>query len=62
MLAARSASSPRRPRTLLAALATRWTRLVRGLRAPYRPERHYMRGPGPKWRASQTLQRTTRAS
>ena len=20
-------------------------------RAPYRPELHYMRGPGPKWRA-----------
>jgi hypothetical protein len=31
---------------------------IAGLRAligfmsdPYRPERHYMRGPGPKWRA-----------
>jgi hypothetical protein len=21
---------------------------------PYRPERHYMRGPGPKWRAKHT--------
>ena len=40
-----------------------WRGLVRALRAaifscwpepretPYRPERHYMRGPGPKWRA-----------
>ena len=25
--------------------------LVRGLFDPYRPELHYMRGPGPKWRA-----------
>jgi hypothetical protein len=28
--------------------------LMRALKAlvdPYRPERHYMRGPGPKWRA-----------
>ncbi len=26
-------------------------RALRGLLDPYRPERHYMRGPGPKWRA-----------
>jgi len=25
--------------------------LVRTLTDSYRPERHYMRGPGPKWRA-----------
>jgi hypothetical protein len=25
--------------------------LFRGLTDNYRPERHYMRGPGPKWRA-----------
>jgi hypothetical protein len=25
--------------------------LVRALTDPYRPELHYMRGPGPKWRA-----------
>jgi hypothetical protein len=25
--------------------------LLRALTDPYRPERHYMRGPGPKWRA-----------
>jgi hypothetical protein len=25
--------------------------LVRDLFDPYRPERHYMRGPGPRWRA-----------
>ena len=28
-------------------LATRW----RDLLHPYRPELHYMRGPGPAWRA-----------
>ena len=25
--------------------------LAKGLFDPYRPEQHYMRGPGPKWRA-----------
>jgi hypothetical protein len=32
-----------------AALAQGWRRLVGG--TAYRPEKHYMRGPGPKWRA-----------
>ena len=27
------------------------TRLLKSLFDPYHPERHYMRGPGPKWRA-----------
>jgi hypothetical protein len=26
-------------------------RLFRSIIDPYRPEQHYMRGPGPKWRA-----------
>jgi hypothetical protein len=26
-------------------------RALRALVDPYRPEQHYMRGPGPKWRA-----------
>jgi hypothetical protein len=30
--------------------ARRWRWLTTSLFAPYRPERHYMRGPGPKWR------------
>ena len=34
-----------RPR--FAALVEGWQRLFN----PYRPERHYMRGPGPKWHA-----------
>lgn len=25
-------------------------KVVNGLFDPYRPERHYMRGPGPRWR------------
>lgn len=32
-------------------IMTRWHRLIRTARDPYRPERHYMRGPGPKWYA-----------
>ncbi len=30
-------------------LTAKWQRLVE--HASYRPERHYMRGPGPKWHA-----------
>jgi hypothetical protein len=29
--------------------------LIRDLSDPYRPEQHYMRGPGPKWRARHRL-------
>ena len=32
-------------------LMRRWLAFVAKLRNPYRPEQHYMRGPGPKWRA-----------
>ena len=28
-----------------------WRTLADSLRSSYRPEKHYMRGPGPKWRA-----------
>ena len=28
-----------------------WRGLMRDLFGTYHPERHYMRGPGPKWRA-----------
>jgi hypothetical protein len=34
----------------LAALVAIWRRTKYGLFDPYRPELHYMRGPGPKWR------------
>jgi hypothetical protein len=30
-------------------LAAFWRELVKELFDPYRPELHYMRGPGPKW-------------
>jgi hypothetical protein len=32
-------------------LVTVWRSLTRALGPSYRPEQHYMRGPGPKWRA-----------
>ena len=31
-------------------LAGAWRNFVKELFDPYRPELHYMRGPGPKWR------------
>lgn len=48
---------PRAPRTdrtapgFAAELRVVWLTFVRALRDPYRPERFYMRGPGPRWRA-----------
>ena len=38
------------PGRVLGATARRWRRLTASLFDPYRPELHYMRGPGPKWR------------
>lgn len=35
----------------LAELRTFWRQLVARAFNPYRPELHYMRGPGPAWRA-----------
>jgi hypothetical protein len=32
------------------AVARWWRGFLKDLFRPYRPERHYMRGPGPKWR------------
>ena len=40
---ARAISRPGSP------LARFWAGLRKDLFDPYRPERHYMRGPGPKW-------------
>jgi hypothetical protein len=39
-----------RPAGALDAVARRWRWLRPSLFDPYRPELHYMRGPGPKWR------------
>jgi hypothetical protein len=47
-------SDPRDAAALAAPTSRRpslWQRLLRTLADPYRPERHYMRGPGPKWHA-----------
>jgi len=41
----------------LTAIMTRWNRLFEMVRDPYRPELHYMRGPGPKWRAKHPRRR-----
>ena len=45
-------------------VADLWRSLVHDLLDPYRPERHYMRGPGPKWQAKHcpaVVQRRPRA-
>ena len=42
--------SDRSSNPLIRAFARGWRNLTRDLFDPYRPERHYMRGPGPKWR------------
>ena len=36
---------------VLADLKTSWQRVFTRVFNPYRPELHYMRGPGPAWRA-----------
>jgi hypothetical protein len=35
-------------------LSQAWHGLIKDLFASYRPERHYMRGPGPKWHEKHT--------
>jgi hypothetical protein len=46
------------PGLAVARLASRaWGALKEHLFAPYRPERHYMRGPGPKWHEKYGLNR-----
>jgi hypothetical protein len=42
-----TAASCRRRAGLVAELSTFWHDLIRTMFDPYRPERHYMRGPGP---------------
>lgn len=41
-------------------VATKWLKLVRIAGNPYRPELHYMRGPGPKWHAKYRASRLNR--
>ena len=45
------ARSSRETPQLVADLAGQLGAALRGLFDPYRPELHYMRGPGPKWHA-----------
>ncbi|MFL6799198.1 MAG: hypothetical protein ACJ8F3_17495 [Xanthobacteraceae bacterium] len=47
----RPVTTPTRSASLGTELADAVRTLWRGLLDPYRPELHYMRGPGPKWRA-----------
>ena len=47
----------RQPLTYVAA---KWQKLVRIAGNPYRPELHYMRGPGPKWHAKYQASRLNR--
>lgn len=47
----RTGATPRSTRHFGATVARLWHTLVRDLFDPYHPEQHYMRGPGPKWRA-----------
>jgi hypothetical protein len=44
----------------LTAVQRHWRRLVGSLSDPYRPECHYMRGPGPKWREKHGASHTRR--
>ena len=39
----------------LRVIAAFYRRLAKDLFDPYHPERHYMRGPGPKWQAKHRL-------
>lgn len=59
MPAAIAALHPRFAKLAALPNAPAWLKDLRGLAAslcdPYRPERHYMRGPGPKWRAKHGL-------
>jgi hypothetical protein len=36
---------------LRSAFGAFWQEMTRDMARPYRPERHYMRGPGPAWKA-----------
>jgi hypothetical protein len=42
-------------------IRTRWRKLVKTTCDPYRPELHYMRGPGPKWHAKRQGSTESRA-
>jgi hypothetical protein len=45
------ATRPQQAMALTTAVREAWKSLIRYFTDPYRPELHYMRGPGPKWHA-----------
>jgi hypothetical protein len=45
-----SARSVRRSSSALGSVFAELHNVFKGMFDPYRPELHYMRGPGPKWR------------
>lgn len=46
---------------ILPAIVEAWRELRKGFLDPYRPELHYMRGPGPKWREKHGAPQTIRS-
>jgi len=48
--------------SLRKALADLWRALSKDLISSYHPERHYMRGPGPKWHAKHATASTLTAA
>jgi len=46
---------------ILAAFVGAWRELRKGFLDTYRPELHYMRGPGPKWRERHGAPQTSRS-
>jgi hypothetical protein len=48
------AKAPKAP-GLAATIAAMLRDMIRDLSGTYRPERHYMRGPGPKWHEKRTV-------
>jgi hypothetical protein len=56
MSRARMFAASSKSTSLVGEIAAVWHDLAKALFDPYRPERHYMRGPGPAWRAKHGLQ------
>lgn len=44
-------ASPEQGGSMLAEIREFWQQFIVAAFNPYRPEQHYMRGPGPAWRA-----------
>jgi hypothetical protein len=53
--AASTPTTQRRDHSLVADIVVFWRQFVVTAFNPYRPEKHYMRGPGPAWRAKHGL-------